>query len=112
VKQKEAPTLTFRSETGMKVPSINSEQWKQLLQLTIPFSTLILESAARSCTLAVINLLHQTKANNIQDGSTSPQKQQKTIVVMIGTGRKGLIAWGIARHLSNHNYNVYVCRSR
>jgi hypothetical protein len=105
-----APTLVFRSEYGMKIPCINASQWKDFMAIPDPSALIVVENAARTVAQAIFSILGLSLKNSFAEFTKNHSNIK--VVILAGTGRKGLIGWAVARHLANHNLNVYLCRSR
>jgi NAD(P)H-hydrate epimerase len=90
----------FITETGLEIPGASSEQMKEIdriaMEETGPNLYQMMENAGRNLTLFITELL----------GS---EWQNRTILILAGSGGNGGGGICAARHLANHSGNVVLC---
>eukprot|EP01119_Soliformovum_irregulare_P018635 TRINITY_DN5760_c0_g1_i11.p1 TRINITY_DN5760_c0_g1~~TRINITY_DN5760_c0_g1_i11.p1 ORF type:complete len:264 (-),score=77.55 TRINITY_DN5760_c0_g1_i11:77-868(-) len=94
------PSLIFQTEAGDEVPSVTASQMNNLYdaidKLPIPLSQIV-ENIGRSLSQIALKMI---------------SGEEGKVIVLTGAGKKGAAGIACARHLANHNVNVFVCRSR
>jgi len=95
------PKINFKTEDGKRLVAATAEQMRRICEksqeIGVSISQMV-ENAGRSTAQFALQMLK---------GKKDPK-----IVVLIGVGSNGAIGYCTARHLANHNMNVYICRSR
>ena len=95
------PNPQFKTDNNVSVPAVTADKMKELASLLEPEgpnSYQVIENVARS--------LAQLSFRYIKG------KENPKVAILVGVGAKGSCGIATARHLANHNINVFICRSR